>query len=326
MHTEHDDSIPANRLGIGLAAVGRPAYITAGRTADLGGGRTVDALRTRTAEVLDAAYAGGIRYVDVARSYGYAERFLRDWMDDHPEIRDITVGSKWGYRYVGKWRTDAAVHEVKDHSHAAFTSQLAETRALLGDRLGVYHIHSVTPDTGVLEDAELLSALGRLRDDGVAVGLSVSVATQSDSIRRALRIRIDGVPLFTSVQATWNLLEPSAGAALAEAAQSGARVIIKEALANGRLVPGQQATDPDAARVLNIAAELGVGVDRLALAAAMAQPWVWRVLSGAVNPAQVHENLAAADISVPGEVIADLVDGAGQPERYWSLRSARTWS
>ena len=37
------------------------------------------------------------------------------------------------------------------------------------------------------------------------------------------------------MQATWNLLEPSAGPALAEARAAGMGVIIKEALANGRL-------------------------------------------------------------------------------------------
>ncbi len=44
-----------------------------------------------------------------------------------------------------------------------------------------------------------------------------------------------GQPLFDSVQATWNLLEQSAGAALLEAQQRGVSVIIKEGMANGRL-------------------------------------------------------------------------------------------
>src|SRR6185437_6107039 len=143
--------VSAVRLGIGLAAVGRPAYITAGRQADLGGERDVEALRRRAYEVLDAAYAAGIRYVDAARSYGRAEEFLAGWLAAHPEAGDVEIGSKWGYRYVGDWRLDAEVHEVKDHSLAAFTEQLAQTRAWLGDRLSVYHVHSATLETGVLE-------------------------------------------------------------------------------------------------------------------------------------------------------------------------------
>ena len=65
-----------SRLGLGLAAVGRPAYITLGRVHDLGGDRSVDAMYARTAAVLDAAWAAGVRYLDAARSYGRAEEFL----------------------------------------------------------------------------------------------------------------------------------------------------------------------------------------------------------------------------------------------------------
>src|SRR5258708_22720515 len=119
-------------IGLGLAAVGRPAYITLGRATDLGADRSVEIMRTRSHALLDAAYAAGVRYVDVARSYGRAEEFLAGWLDGHP---DVVVGSKWGYTYTAGWRIDAAVHEAKDHSAATFERQLAETRALLGGRL-----------------------------------------------------------------------------------------------------------------------------------------------------------------------------------------------
>src|SRR6201991_3232290 len=113
-------------VGIGLAAVGRPAYINSGRAHDLGTHRGVEELRARTETVIDAA-----------RSYGRAEEFLAGWLAARPDLDDVVVGSKWGYRYVGGWRLDAPVHEVKDHSLAAFTEQLAETGALLGSRLDV---------------------------------------------------------------------------------------------------------------------------------------------------------------------------------------------
>ena len=53
----------AERLGLGLAALGRPAYITAGRDGDLGADRSVEAMRDRAATVLDAAWDGGVRHV-----------------------------------------------------------------------------------------------------------------------------------------------------------------------------------------------------------------------------------------------------------------------
>lgn len=311
------------RLGIGLAAVARPAYITSGRAADLGGHRSVADLRARTESVLDAAYAAGVRYIDVARSYGRAEEFLAGWLAHHPDVDDVEIGSKWGYRYVGGWRLDAPVHEVKDHSVAAFTEQLAESAALLGPRLAVYHVHSATLDSGALDDPALHRALAGLREHGVRVGLSTSGPAQADAVRRALAIEVDGAPLFTSVQSTWNVLETSAGAALAEAAAAGARVIVKEGVANGRLTPGA----PDApARAVELADRLGVPIDQLAIAAALAQPWAWCVLSGAVDAAQVASNAAAAALSLPADVLDALGTVAEEPGAYWSARSARAWN
>ncbi|MER5458949.1 hypothetical protein ABT008_29715 [Micromonospora sp. NPDC002389] len=51
-----------SRIGLGLAAVGRPGYINLGRAADLPAERTVEALRARAAELLDQAYAAGVRW------------------------------------------------------------------------------------------------------------------------------------------------------------------------------------------------------------------------------------------------------------------------
>ncbi|MBK6872163.1 MAG: hypothetical protein IPG94_12475 [Kineosporiaceae bacterium] len=47
-----------SRIGLGLAAVARPACITSGRAADLGADRGVTQLRARAHELLDVAYTG----------------------------------------------------------------------------------------------------------------------------------------------------------------------------------------------------------------------------------------------------------------------------
>jgi aryl-alcohol dehydrogenase-like predicted oxidoreductase len=312
--------VSISRLGLGLAALARPAYITAGRATDLGDDRGVATLREQTWRVLDRAYALGIRYVDLARSYGRAEEFAAGWLAVHPDRDDVVVGSKWGYRYVGEWRTDAEVHEVKDHSVAAFRRQLAETRGWLGDRLAVYHVHSATLDTGVLEDTELHRALAELRDAGVRLGVSTSGPEQAAAVRRALAVHVGGRPLFTSIQSTWNVLETSAGEALAEAHAAGAHVIVKEAVANGRLTSGEAA-----GRAAATAADLGVGLDQLAIAAALAQPWVSRVLSGAVTVEQVESNAGAATVRLPSDVLGELATLAEPPTDYWSARSHRKW-
>ncbi|GAA1835071.1 aldo/keto reductase [Pseudonocardia ailaonensis] len=313
------------RLGIGLAAVGRPAYINAGREHDLGAHRTVDDLRERTWSVLDAAYAAGIRYVDVARSYGRAEEFLAGWLAARPGTDDVEVGSKWGYRYVGGWQLDVPRHEVKDHSPEAFAAQSAESLTLLGSRLSIYHVHSATLDTGALDDAELHRALADLREHGIRVGISTSGPRQAEAVRRALEVTVDRDPLFTSFESTWNVLEPSVGPALAEAADAGARVIVKEVVANGRLAPGGAAGAADD-RAAALAGELGTTVDRLAIAAALAQPWAATVLSGAADAAQLRSNAEATHLKLDPDTEEQLLDLAEPPQLYWSERSRRPWS
>lgn len=316
--------LPVTPLGMGLAAVGRPAYINLHRDRDLGADRAVETLRARAYEVLDAAYAAGVRYVDAARSYGLAEEFLASWLDarDLP-AGAVTVGSKWGYTYTAGWRVDAEVNEVKDHSVAVLRRQHGESRAILGGRLRLYQVHSATLDSGIFEDREVLAELARLRvEEGLVIGLTVSGPQQPDAIRRALEIEVEGVNPFATVQATWNLLEPSAGAALAEAHQAGFGVILKEVLANGRLAaPGADASP----ELLDLARARGATLDHLALAAAAANRWADVVLSGAVTPAQVRQNVDALQDRVTTLDDAALGRHAEPPDRYWAERGRLPW-
>jgi len=305
------------RIGLGLAALGRPAYINVAHAADLGPDRSEDALRARTHAVLDAAYGAGVRYFDAARSYGLAEDFLGSWLRERGIAPGaVGVGSKWGYTYTAGWRIDADAHEVKDLGAATLRRQLAETRERLGDHLQLYQVHSATLESGVLEDREVLEELAALRASGTAVGLTTTGPRQAETIDHAL-----ATGAFDSVQATWNLHERAAGDALARAHAAGLRVIVKEAVANGRL------TDRRAPEALSGAARgRGVGADAIALALALAQPWADVVLSGASTTAMLESNLAALRIAVDEDLVRRL-DGLAEPaEAYWSTRAALPWN
>jgi aryl-alcohol dehydrogenase-like predicted oxidoreductase len=279
----------AARLGLGLAALGRPGYLNVGHGAELGDDRSVDAVRARTFEVLDHAYEAGLRDFDVARSYGRGEEFLGEWLRAH-NPPGVHVSSKWGYVYTAGWQIAHDPPEVKHHDAETFVRQLDESRENLGEWLQLYQIHSATPESGVLRNDAVLRAM---QETDLPLGVSVSGVAQAETIDLVLTLG-----LFDAVQATWNLFERAAEAALARAHAAGLKVIVKEALANGRLA------DRDAQ----------------ALAAALAQPWATVVLSGAASIDVLRSNLRALD-TLPGEL--------GAPEdsaAYWATRASLSWN
>jgi aryl-alcohol dehydrogenase-like predicted oxidoreductase len=306
------------RLSLGLAALGRPSYINLGRD---GVHRSPDALRALAHATLDAAWEAGVRRVDAARSYGRAEEFLGAWFAAHPGRREQTsVSSKWGYRYTADWDPAAQVHEVKEHTLGHFRRQWAETLRALGGAPDAYQVHSLTPDSPLFTDRPLLEALAATgAEHGVRLGFSTSGPAQGEAIRRGLDLEVGGVRLFTVVQATWNLLETSAADALRAAHDDGVLVLVKEGLANGRLVVEPPAPVADAAR------RHGVGPDAVALAAALARPWADVVLSGAAGPDQLHANLAAAGVALGDDEAAALAGLAEEPSAYWGHRAGLPW-
>jgi aryl-alcohol dehydrogenase-like predicted oxidoreductase len=309
--------LAVSRIGLGLAALGRPGYITLGHGSDLAGHTDERSLEQATHAVLDAAYAGGVRYFDAARSYGKAEAFLASWLARSAlGPADVTVGSKWGYTYTADWRIDAPVPEVKDLSIATLRRQHAESRELLGANLRLYEIHSATLDSGVLDDTAVLGELARLRATGLAIGITTTGPGQGETIERAL-----ATGAFDAVQATWNLLEPSAAEALAAAHDGGRGVIVKEALANGRL------TARGGIRELAECAErAGTTPDALALAVALSQPWADVVLSGAATPTAVQSNLAALTLEPPVPLLEELDALRWEPVQYWRARAELPWN
>ena len=309
--------VAVSPIGLGLAALGRPGYINLGHGEDVGGRKDVAAMERNTHAVLDAAYDAGIRYFDAARSYGRAEEFLASWLAQRSLAPgDVAVGSKWGYTYTAEWRVDAEQHEVKDLSLATLRRQYRESRALLGEHLVLYQIHSATLESGVLGDGAVLEELDALRARGLAIGLSVTGSRQAETIEHAVESG-----RFEAVQATWNLLERSSGEALARAHASGLGVVVKEGLANGRLT-----ARGDVPVLEDLAVERGTTPDALALAAVLAQTWADVVLSGAATVAALRSNLAALDLEYDEEVGERLGVLAEDRDEYWRRRAALPWN
>ena len=321
--------LSVSRIGLGLAALGRPGYINLAHAEDLGGNYNEAAMEQHAHAVLDEAWRAGVRYFDAARSYGLAEKFLSSWLASRSIARgDIVIGSKWGYIYTAGWRASAEVHEVKDHILPVLQRQWTETQALLGNYLDLYQIHSATIESGALENAAVLDELARLKSRGVRIGLTITGPGQAATLRQAMAVNVDGMRLFQVVEATWNLLEPSVGPALSEAKNAGLGVLIKEALANGRLT--QRNRDPAFAASLALlrseAASRNISIDALALAACLAQPFTDCVLSGAASAAQLRSNLNADAVELDPATLARLATLAEPPETYWAIRKRLPWN
>ena len=319
------------RLGLGLAALGRPGYVTLNHARDLGGTYDPATMEAHAHEVLDAAFDSGIRYVDAARSYGRAEDFVSSWLRARKIApSDVVVASKWGYTYTAGWSTSAQQHEIKDHSLGAFDRQFAESYERLGRYLSLYQIHSVTAEGKTLEDDALIDAIARLREKGIRAGLSVSGAGQDVAIRRALAVHRDGERVFDSVQATWNLLERGAESALAAAHDGGMKVVVKESLANGRLTHDNRNDDhvfsPRVAQIRALAESRGTTIEKLALAAALARPWADIVLTGAATVEQIRSSVAAVKVEYDAELDEQIRPLSIASADYWRARSTFRWN
>ncbi len=319
--------LTVSRLGLGLAALGRPGYINLGHATDLPENHEIARMNAHARDVIDAAWAAGVRYFDAARSYGRAEEFLGDWLRERSRP-EVIVGSKWGYTYTADWQIDAEAHEIKEHSVNVLNRQAAESGDRLGSFLRLYQIHSATRESGVLRNEAVLNRLAELKDSGLAIGLSVSGPKQGETILESLGVTVNGRRLFDTVQATWNLLEASAGPALARAHEAGVGVIIKEALANGRLTSrnSDSAFEPKRQILESISSRHDTTMDAVALAGVLAQPWVDVVLSGAASVAQMHSNLRASTVNLDAESIDHLSGLSESAGSYWKTRGDLPWN
>lgn len=316
------------RIGLGLAALGRPGYINLGHGDDLDHDYDLNAMQAKVNEMLDLAYSLGTRYFDVARSYGNAEQFLANWLSTSEPKKDLKIGSKWGYTYTAGWEVQADKHEVKEHSIERVKHQWAESKNILGNTLNVYHIHSATLESGVLDNAEVLDYLWKIKEQGTTVGISTSGVGQKDTIKKALSITQGDNQLFQSFQVTWNVFEQSTTQVLNKVKSRGGRVIVKEAVANGRLT-SRNASDSDLQKmniIQSIADYHEVGVDAVAMAYVLQQDFADIVLSGAATKEQLESNFQSTTLIFRQEDI-NVLDNLSEPsELYWKTRSRLKWN
>ncbi len=314
------------KIGLGLAAIGRPEYINIRATDEED--RTEVSFRKKAMEVLDYAYEKGIRHFDTAPSYGKGESFLIEWNNSRRHI-DVELSTKWGYTYVANWNLGfKGNHEVKEHSLNKLKEQWQVSQELL-PALKIYQVHSATFDSGILENLEVLNQLARIKKStGIKIGLTTSGSAQSEIIRAALKIEIENTFLFDSFQVTYNILESSTHEILKEIIDKGKTVIIKEALANGRVFKNLNYQHYiglyDCLESLSI--KYKVGIDAIALRYVMDNLEPNLVLSGASNTDHLSQNLKVMDFELTRDELLSLNEFRVTPEIYWVERDQLNWN
>lgn len=307
------------KIGLGLAAIGRPEYINIRDTSSID--KSFSAFKKNALEMLDFAYKIGVRYFDTAASYGKGESFLKEW-NNKTNYKDAALGTKWGYTYVADWQLGySGKHEIKEHSIEKLKEQWQDSKYLLPN-LKIYQIHSATFDSGVLENADVLKELHRLKKThNLKIGLTSSGPNQKEVIEKSLEIEVDGEAIFDSFQVTYNLFEQSTYEILKKLIELNKVVIIKEALANGRVF----LNDAPSETMKQIAQKHKVGVDAVALRFVIDTLNPTYVLSGASSTEQLKENYKALDFKLTDSEIEDLKKLKKDPSTYWDERSQLSW-
>ncbi len=319
-------STSKTKIGLGLAALGRPEYINirTDNTID----KSEEAFKNNTFSVLNEAYKLGIRYFDTAPSYGKGEAFLNEWHNKNNYV-DAVLGTKWGYTYVANWELGfCGKHEVKEHSINKLQEQWEVSKQML-PKLKYYQVHSATFESGILENEAVLNQLYQIKKEtGLLIGITTSGANQKEVITTALEVKVNDEDLFDSFQVTYNVFEQSTFSILENVLRQGKKVIIKEALANGRVFRNEKFQHYNNAyqSLEQLSKKYHVGIDAVALRFVIDGLQPTYVLSGASNSMQLHQNLKALNFTFTSEELELLKTLKVAPEDYWNERSVLNWN
>ena len=313
------------QLGLGTAALGRPQYINL-RQEDASE-FDLESFKQNGVNVLEEAYHMGIRYFDTAPGYGIAEKIVMDWLQTKND-KTIKIATKWGYTYVANFDAKAKVHELKEHSLSKLNEQW-EVSKDLASHLQLYQIHSATLETKVLENEAVLERLAFLKNENqLQMGITTTGTDQVEVIQRALDVSIDGNQLFDAFQVTYNILDQSVLSISEELARQNKKLIIKEALANGRLFRNKKFIHYR--KLFNyleaLAQKYQVGVDAIALNYCGNTLPKSMVLSGASNHMHLEGNIKAKSFALSQDELQQLHVFRISEAMYWDERKLLAWN
>ncbi len=281
--------------------------------------------------ILDRAFAAGVNFIDTADVYGQdglSERVIGSWFAATGARDQIVLATKFRFTMAGTANKSGA-------SRYRIVRCCEDSLRRLGtDRLDLYQIHM--QDITVPEE-ETLRALDDLVRAGKVLYLGCSNYAAYRLTDALWTSRTEHLASYVTLQAQYSLIarelerehvpacrthglgilpwSPLAGGFLSGKFRRGA-----DAPGDARLGMNDRMKRFDSDRnwrildaLIGVAKELGATPSATALAWLAARPHVTSVIFGARTVAQLDDNLAAADIKMPPELMKRL-DDASAPE------------
>lgn len=244
--------------------------------------------RTRAIAVLRAAVELGITHIDTSDFYGPAvvNKLIKDAL--HPYPAGLHIVTKVGVRRSadGGWITSLDPADLKAQVHENLRHLGLET-------LDVVNLRTAAFDGDGSSVAEPFGTLAGLREQGLIRHLGLSGITDAQ-LTQAQAI----APVVT-VQNRYNLADRADDDLVDRCAE--------ENIAYAAFFPLGGGFDPLRSRTLrDVARRLGASEQQVALAWLLRRSSSTVLIPGTSSVAHLRENIAAADLQLPDEAIAEL--------------------
>jgi voltage-dependent potassium channel beta subunit len=288
-------------------------------------GNTVDA--ERTSEIIHAAIDAGVNFIDIADIYtkGEAERLIGQAIEGYTRS-DLVISSKL------YWPMSENVND-RGLSRKHIVESVEKSLKRIGiDYLDFYFCHRFDKETEV---EETVRAMSDLVTQGKVLYWGTSV-WESDQIERAVSdARACGGYLPAIEQPRYNMLDRHIeDAIMPTCARYGMGIVVWSPLAQGILTgkynegapPGSRGAETmwlaghlnennlsKTRQLTSLAKEAGMTLSHLALGWILRRPEISSAIVGATNVAQLTENVAASDVTLSDNLMAEISAILGEP-------------
>jgi pyridoxine 4-dehydrogenase len=230
----------------------------------------------------------GVDFIDTADSYGpnVSEEIIAEAL--YPYAEGVRIATKAGFVRTGpnRWTTNGRPDYLRQQAELS-------VRRLKVDALDLFQLHRIDPK---IDAAEQFGVLKDLQDEGTVKGLGLSQVSV-DEIKAAQRVFV-----VATVQNRYNLTDRSSADVLDYCAAQGIGFVPWAPVSAGELArPGGP--------VAVAAKELDATPSQVALAWVLQRSPVMLPIPGTGSVEHLEENLAAASLTLPADIVAAL-DGA----------------